>query len=427
MDSKQKRGAYTAGFKLKVVEYAKQHGNRAAARHFGEPPTECTIREWRKMEEKLKTISKTKCNFRSGIAKWPKLEEQAKEFVLNHRKAGIALSTKMIIIQAVKISKELQIQDFKGTASWCQRFMKRHELRMRTRTRISQRMPDDYEEKIINFHNFIIKQRKRQNFEIGQIGNMDEVPLTFDVPSNKTVEAKGAKTVTIKTSGHEKNHYTVVLAVTADGNKLPPLVIFKRKTFPKEKIPSGIQVHVHPKGWMDKEGMRLWIRNVWEKRPGALLKKPSLLVLDSFRSHLTEPTKREFQMCKTEIAVIPGGLTSQLQPLDVSINKPFKAFMREEWNKYMCDESQHEVTKSGRMKRPGISKVCQWIKTSWDAVKEDIIIKSFKKCGISNALDGEEDDLIYEDSSSESSSVHCDFEDSSEDEEFLGFPDSSDF
>lgn len=130
MASKQKRGAYTAAFKLKVVEYAKQHGNRAAARHFGEPPTECTIREWRKMEEKLKTLAKTKCNFRSGIVKWPTLEEKVKEFVLNHRKAGIALSTKMIIIEAVKISKQLQIQDFKGTTSWCQRFMKRHELRM---------------------------------------------------------------------------------------------------------------------------------------------------------------------------------------------------------------------------------------------------------------------------------------------------------
>ncbi|KAJ7345310.1 hypothetical protein JRQ81_001260 [Phrynocephalus forsythii] len=322
MDLKQKSGAYTTAFKLKVVEYAKQHGNRAAARHFGEPSTECTLREWRKMEEKLKTFSKTKCNFRSSIAKWPKLEEPVKEFVHNHRKAGIALSTKMIIIQAVRISKELQIHDFKGTASWCQRFMKRHELRMRTRTRIAQSMPDDYEEKIINFHNFIIKQRKRQNFEIGQIGNMDEVPLTFDVPSNKTVEAR-------------------------DGNKLPPLVIFKRKTLPKEKIPSGIQVHVHPQGWMDEQGMKLWIRNVWEKRPGALLKKPSLLVLDSFRSHLTEPTKREFQMCKTEIAVIPGGLTSQLQLLDVCINKPFKALMREEWNKYMCDKNQHKVTNSG--------------------------------------------------------------------------------
>jgi len=26
---------------------------------------------------------------------------------------------------------------------------------------------------------------------MGQLGNMDEVPLTFDVPSNETVDVKG--------------------------------------------------------------------------------------------------------------------------------------------------------------------------------------------------------------------------------------------
>ncbi|XP_056407556.1 uncharacterized protein LOC130300905 [Hyla sarda] len=400
MDSRQKRSAYTARFKLKVVEYAKQHGNRAAARHFGEPPTECTIREWRKDEAKIKILPKTKCNGRSGIVKWPQLENLVKEFVLNQRKAGIALSTKMIIFEAVKIGKALQIQDFKGTTSWCQRFMKRHDLRMRTRTRIAQRMPDE----------FIINARRRRHFEMGQIGNMDEVSLTFDVPSNKTVDSKDAKTVTIKTSGHEK--------------KLPPLVIFKRKTLPKENIPRGVHVHVHPKGWMDEEGMKLWLKNVWGKRPGASLRKPCLLVLDAFRSHLTETIKQEFQKFKTDIAVIPGGLTSQLQPLDVSINKPIKAHMREEWNKYLCDETQHEVTNSGRMKRPSITKVCQWVKTSWNTVSEDIVIRSFKKCGISNALDREEDEVIYEDSGSGSSSGQLDSEDGCEDEEFFGHQDT---
>jgi len=51
---------------------------------------------------------------------------------------------------------------------------------------------------------------------------MDEVPLTFDVPSNKTVDVKGAKTIMIKTSDNEKTHYTVVLPCCADGTKLPP-------------------------------------------------------------------------------------------------------------------------------------------------------------------------------------------------------------
>jgi len=46
---------------------------------------------------------------------------------------------------------------------------------------------------------------------------MDEVPLTFDIPSNKTVDVKGAKAIMIKTSGNEKTRYTVVLACCADG------------------------------------------------------------------------------------------------------------------------------------------------------------------------------------------------------------------
>ena len=36
------------------------------------------------------------------------------------------------------------------------------------------------------------------------IGNMDEIPLTFDVPSNKTVDVKGAETIMKETSGNEK-------------------------------------------------------------------------------------------------------------------------------------------------------------------------------------------------------------------------------
>ena len=37
------------------------------------------------------------------------------------------------------------------------------------------------------------------------------------------------------------------------------------------------------------------------------------------------------------------------------------------------------------------------MKEAWESIFEDIIIKSFKKCGISNAIDGTEDDILYED------------------------------
>lgn len=41
-----------------------------------------------------------------------------------------------------------------------------------------------------------------------------------------------------------------MLACTADGGKLPPYVIFKRKTMPKEKFPDGVVVKYTKKdGW----------------------------------------------------------------------------------------------------------------------------------------------------------------------------------
>jgi len=53
MGSKEKRLSYSIAFKIEVVNYAEKHGNRAAERNFGSPPTEKMIREWRKQRKKI--------------------------------------------------------------------------------------------------------------------------------------------------------------------------------------------------------------------------------------------------------------------------------------------------------------------------------------------------------------------------------------
>ena len=57
----------------------------------------------------------------------------------------------------------------------------------------------------------------------------------------------------------------------------------------------------------------------------------SLLVWDSFHAHLSRPIHGTLKSLNTEPAVFPGGMTSILQPLDVSINEPFKDRMRRKW------------------------------------------------------------------------------------------------
>ena len=47
--------------------------------------------------------------------------------------------------------------------------------------------------------------------------------------SDTTVHFTGARSVSLKTSGHEKDHYTVVLTAKADGSKLKLFIVFKGK------------------------------------------------------------------------------------------------------------------------------------------------------------------------------------------------------
>ena len=56
---------------------------------------------------------------------------------------------------------------------------------------------------------------------------MDETPIFFDSPFSSTIDKKGAKQIEIVTSGAEKDRVSLFLAVAANGNRLPPLIIFK--------------------------------------------------------------------------------------------------------------------------------------------------------------------------------------------------------
>jgi hypothetical protein len=55
----------------------------------------------------------------------------------------------------------------------------------------------------------------------------------FDMPSNITINEKGAKTVLITGTGNKKVRIIVMLGVLANGCKLPPYVICGEKQCPK--------------------------------------------------------------------------------------------------------------------------------------------------------------------------------------------------
>ncbi|GES77944.1 pogo transposable element with KRAB domain [Rhizophagus clarus] len=63
-----------------------------------------------------------------------------------------------------------------------------------------------------------------------------------------------------------------------------------------------------------------------------LSKEPAMIVYDSFCGHLKENVKTKFKQHNFHLTIIPAKLTSVCQPLDISINKPFKDNLRKKWH-----------------------------------------------------------------------------------------------
>ena len=121
------------------------------------------------------------------------------------------------------------------------------------------------------------------------------------------------------------------------------------------------------------------------------------LVLDIHRAQKTQEIQDVLEAeCNTSITYVPGGCTSLVQPVDVSFNKPFKSAVERQATQHMqenLDSYVHgQINASAR--RVLFTK---WVGQAWEEVSADkeLIVRSFKKCGISVPIDGSEDEQIH--------------------------------
>jgi hypothetical protein len=180
-----------------------------------------------------KSDSRAFCGPKAG--KYPALEDELLTYFEELTNDGIAVTYDMLQLRAGELTKSHDISDneFKASRGWLQRFMKRKGLSLCRTTTLCQKLPRDFTDNVINFHRHVIRMREEHSYLLSQIGNADQTPVFFYMPRNTSIEKQGMRSVTIKTTGAEKQRCTVMLAVTADGGKLPPHAIFKT---PKREI-----------------------------------------------------------------------------------------------------------------------------------------------------------------------------------------------
>ena len=66
---------------------------------------------------------------------------------------------------------------------------------MRAKTTLAQRLPANMEGKIVEFHRFVLRARRRHDYQLSHILNTEETPMQFVLPATRTLESTGNRTV----------------------------------------------------------------------------------------------------------------------------------------------------------------------------------------------------------------------------------------
>ena len=328
--------SYSLKFKLEVIGDAEKTTIGAASRKFSIDRKR--VREWLKQKDAINE----KLQATTGWSKKKRLdgggrklgdeefENHVLEWIHSQRARNLRVSRKMImkkakLFAASKAEASGTESNFNASCGWLHSFMLRNGLSLRRRTTQAQKSPDKLIDKVIAYILYVRRLREQNNYDLGSIIAMDETPVFHDMLTNTTVTQKGAKSVVMKTTGHDKNRITVVLAAKANGEKCKPYVVFpgaKREVQNLKKDPDLRNlcfIESTPNGWMnelttiDSIDKVLKTFNFGTKR---------LLAWDSYRAHLTHESKDLLRKGKIDQVIIPGGATGHIQAPDVCWNKP---------------------------------------------------------------------------------------------------------
>ncbi|XP_047139062.1 uncharacterized protein LOC124814980 [Hydra vulgaris] len=162
-----------------------------------------------------------------------------------------------------------------------------------------------------------------------QIWNVDETSVSTVVKPSKIVAAKGKRNVGAITSGDRGTNVTMVTAVSAFGNTVPPMFVFPRKNYKDYFVNNGPPDCIgvgNGRGWVTdikfKNFMQNLIRHV---RPSNECK--ILLILDNHSSQLHFETLNLAKEDGIVMLSFPSQYSHKLQPLDVSVFGPFKKYL----------------------------------------------------------------------------------------------------
>ncbi|XP_046685938.1 uncharacterized protein LOC124371633 [Homalodisca vitripennis] len=219
---------------------------------------------------------------------------------------------------------------------WFTKFMQRNEnvsIRVPEATSLSRSTSFNKHNVDLFFQNLelVLNQNK---FTANDIWNIDETGTGTVQKPVKIIAQKGEKRVGGMTSAERGTNVTMVLAVNAEGNSVPPMFVFPRKFYKDHFVrdgPVGCCGTANPSGWITGPDFLFYMKH-FVKKVRCSKESPVLVLLDNHSAHLHIDV---LDYCKENgitLLSFPPHTTNRLQPLDVSVFGPFKKL----FNDAMC-------------------------------------------------------------------------------------------
>ena len=236
------------------------------------------------------------------------------------------------------------------------------------------------------------------------IFNWDQTGLHLVPTSNWTMAKKGSKRVEMK-GLEDKRQITAVFCGTLCGEFLPMQLIYKGKTercHPSYSFPADWCITQSSNHWSNEETMLKYINDIivpFVERVrddlGTDDSQAALGLFDHFKGQLTANVTAALERHNIQSVLIPATCTDRLQPLDISVNKSAKVFLRSQFQQWYASEitSQNGVgndkfepvdMSAPRMKSVG----AKWLVSLNDHFLDspDIIINGFLASGIPQSI-----------------------------------------
>ena len=216
---------------------------------------------------------------------------------------------------------------------------------------------------------------------------MDQMPVLLTMNTRWTLAFIGVELGPYCNTDHLTVRITVSLAVSANGVKLKPLVVFPGK--PEGRNATGelefelqdeVLICSQDDASQDQQIMEIWIDQILvpylqEKAEGV----PAILCLDEFKANKSDTTQAKLANIGIHLQLIPAGCNGFLQPVDISIRTPFKYRIGKPWYTWVYDGNEHV----SMIPSPPRNVVTTWVADTWRDLDSNIIRDGWRKTDFS--------------------------------------------